>query len=86
MAEHAVQITGLTHGYKDLSITIDGTDISPRALAGLAITAGTDGAPRLTLDVVALSVPKVDGQMEIVVPDETRKILIDLGWTPPTDE
>lgn len=81
-----VQITGLTHGYRDLSITIDGTDISPQALAGLSIKAGTDGVPRLTLDVVAVDVTKVGGQMEILIPDETRGLLVELGWTPPADE
>jgi len=81
-----VQITGLTPGYKDLSLTLDGHTISPRGISGLTIEAGTGEVPRLTLDVLALDITEVGGQMEVLIPEEARELLMTLGWTPPAGE
>lgn len=83
---HDVKITGLGPGYKDLSLTIGGTEISPRGISGLTVEAGAGEVPRLTLDVLALDITEVGGQMEVLIPEEARELLMTLGWTPPTDE
>ena len=80
-----VQITGLGPGYSNTQVTLDGTDVS-RGLTGLTLRADVDDMPRLTLDVLTLDITKVGGQMEILIPDHTRELLVELGWTPPTDE
>lgn len=86
MAARDVQITGLgPTPPPDMRIAIDGADISPRAIAGLSLQAEAGDIPRLTLDVVALDVTKLGGKMEIFLPDETRELLVALGWTPPAE-
>ncbi|WP_201296775.1 hypothetical protein [Nocardiopsis sp. FR26] len=87
MATQDVQITGLVGpGYQDTRITIGDTEVSAQALTGLTLRAEAGDTPRLTLDVLALDVTKVGGQMEILIPDETRALLVELGWTPPASE
>lgn len=85
MRLHDVQITGLTPGYGGTKITIDGTQMPTHRLTGLSLQADVDDIPRLTLDIVALKTTEISGQMQIVIPDETRELLTTLGWTPPTD-
>lgn len=86
MATHDVQITGLTPGYKDMRLTIDGTDISPRALAGLSVRADAYEVPQITLDLSVLDITMLSGEVEILIPRKTRELLVELGWTPPADE
>ena len=81
-----VQITGLTPGCQDLSLTLDGHTISPRGISGLTVEAGASEVPRLTLDVLALDITEVGGQMEVLIPEEARELLMTLGWTPPAGE
>src|SRR5690625_3135968 len=81
-----VQITGLTPGCQDLSLTLDGHTISPRGISGLTVEAGAGEVPRLTLDVLALDITEVGGQMEVLIPEEARELLMTLGWTPPAGE
>lgn len=83
---HDVKITGLAPGYKDLSLTLDGHTISPRGVSGLTVEAGAGEVPRLILDVHVLENTEIDGQMGVYIPEESRELLITLGWTPPTDE
>lgn len=78
-----VQITGLAPGYRDTRVTIGDVDIPTQALRGLTLTAGAGELPALLLEVALIDVTKVGGELEILIPDETRETLLALGWTPP---
>lgn len=85
MSIRDVQITGLAPGYHNTRVTLDGTEVS-RGLSGLTLQADAGDIPRLTLDLCMLDITKVGGQMEILLSDATRELLVELGWTPPANE
>jgi hypothetical protein len=86
MAKQDVTITGITPDYHDLAVTIGGTHLNNDTLSGLTLTAEAFRAPRLTLDVLVYDASTVSGEMNVLIPDETRATLVALGWTPPADE
>lgn len=66
-------------------VELDGHDIS-RSLTGLSLAIEAGCSPAVTLQVQAYEAPvEVDG-VRAVVSDETRALLVRLGWTPPGDE
>lgn len=83
MPARDVQIAGLAPGYRKTRITIGDTQVPTEALSGITIQADVDDIPRLTLDVITLDTTTVSGEMEILIPDQTRDLLVQLGWTPP---
>ncbi|HEY9473386.1 MAG TPA: hypothetical protein VIS06_05965 [Mycobacteriales bacterium] len=64
----------------DGEVSLDGESISD-AVRGLTLTMCAGDIPTLTLDVVADVL--FDGQTDVVIPEETRALLVRLGWTPP---
>jgi hypothetical protein len=84
MSNRAVHITGITPGYENLDVSIDGQQMT-RALRGFSLDAGVGNAPRLTLDMAAFIESTVEGKMTVIIPDETHAALVALGWTPPAD-
>ncbi|MFJ9037470.1 hypothetical protein ACIRF8_12885 [Streptomyces sp. NPDC102406] len=66
-------------------VELDGVDVS-RALYGLTLTVAAGGPPTAVLNVVAKEIPtELDG-VRAHLPDATRELLVQLGWTPPAEE
>lgn len=67
------------------TVHLDGTDIA-HALTGIALTLGVNKAATATLDLVIVDVTEVqDTEARIVIPDATRDLLVQLGWTAPPE-
>jgi len=62
-------------------IEIDGHGV--KSCRGLRLRADVHSIPELELDLLVREHMEVDGQMRVVIPADTREILIRLGWTPP---
>ncbi len=67
---------------RDNLVRLNGQDIT-LTLQGVTLHQGNTGdAPTMTMD---LSMPTitVGGQMRVLLSDDTRSVLVGLGWTPP---
>lgn len=74
--------TGLPGG---TAVELDGMDITS-AIDALSLRLSVSEHPTGVLNVL---LHKVDTEVEnprLVVPDETRDLLVRLGWTPPAEE
>ena len=70
----------------EAKVTLDGRDIS-KALRGIRIDVeyGEPIAAHLELVVYQFHAPNLDGAT-VQIPEATRELLIQLGWTPPAAE
>ncbi|MET9999843.1 hypothetical protein ABZ069_23215 [Streptomyces microflavus] len=67
------------------SIRVGGVDISD-GVQSIAWRAARDECPSMELDLLIFDVTTISSKdTEILLPDETVKTLIALGWTPPED-
>ena len=64
-------------------VTVNGLDVSNAVVWDGATMELRDGWPYVTL-TTCLPTVAIDGHVE--VDDNTRKLLLELGWTPPADE
>lgn len=65
-------------------IKLDGTDVSS-GVRGFVLRSEVGELTRLELDVLVLDTQQFDGEVSVIIPDETREALIAIGWTPPDD-
>lgn len=75
---HPVKITA---GFSS-TVEIGGVDLSA-AVSGLSLTIDHGNLPRLVLTLPIIDGGEVDGEAVVVIPDETKDLLLSLGWTPP---
>lgn len=66
-------------------VHLDGEDIS-NALVGVKVHLTPGSMPMATLEMALWEVPTELDRVRIEVPDETRALLVRLGWTPPAEE
>jgi len=79
----ALRITGGPHA--SASIEINGTDVS-RAVRGLTLTMKVGRLPTVVLEVPVLQGLSAEaGEVDVRIPDETRELLLKLGWTAPEE-
>ena len=65
------------------SVVIDGLDVSSSVRA-YDLHAEVGKIPVLVLDLLPFD-RSVSGQAHVRVPDKTRAVLVQLGWTPPEE-
>lgn len=63
------------------TLELDGVDVAKHVL-GLQLTAKPGHRSELQLTLQLLEF-EVDGEAHVLVPDDVRATLIELGWTPP---
>ncbi|MFJ7269418.1 hypothetical protein ACIQV3_22700 [Streptomyces sp. NPDC099050] len=63
-------------------VQLDGQNIE-RALAGVTLRVALDEVPTAVLDVVLHDLSTEVENPRLVVPGETHKLLVLMGWTPP---
>ncbi|MFI1889823.1 hypothetical protein [Streptomyces jumonjinensis] len=91
--ESALRISGT--GYAGgTKVYVEGKDVS-RALTGVTVQVGVGNVPTATLGVARATATldivlwdlstELDG-VKVVIPPQTRELLIRLGWTPPVEE
>lgn len=66
------------------NVQLDGQDVS-HALAGLKLRMAAGELPQATLDVLVHDL-STEVEARVVIPQETRDLLVRLGWTPPAEE
>lgn len=66
-------------------VELDGEDIS-QTLTGLSVRLDAGELPCIQLDVLVLDLTAELENPRIVIPDDTRDLLIRFGWTPPSDD
>lgn len=64
------------------SIVIDGHDVA-NSTRGFVLCSRAGDVTVLELDLLLIDRTKLNAEVDVVVPAETRDILIKLGWTPP---
>lgn len=65
-------------------LTLDGVDVSGGCRhVTLDLEAGD--VPELRLELVIPEVRTTAGKVDVIVPDDTRELLKQLGWTPPAE-
>jgi phage protein D len=80
MTVRTLQIASNKFGNYD--IMLDDHDISG-AIRGIDLTIHVGALPRAELDLLILEVASHRMAADITIPDSTRELLIQLGWTPP---
>lgn len=66
-------------------VELNGVDIS-RALLGLTLYVRAGEMPTAFLDVIAEEIPTELDEVRAYLPEATRDLLVQLGWTPPAEE
>lgn len=79
---HTVSVALTEHGTHG-RVYIDGTEL--QGIRGLDLKARVGNVATLELDLITYEA-EVDGDLRVIVPEETRQTLVVLGWTPPTAE
>ncbi|MFG2269128.1 hypothetical protein ACGFNY_05060 [Streptomyces chartreusis] len=79
---HTLRISGPGHTSQ---VELSGHDIS-HALTGVTLRLDAGSVPTATLEVALWEVPTELDAVQVKVPDETRELLVRLGWTPPAEE
>jgi phage protein D len=74
--------TGLPGGTQ---VELDGVDVAS-AVTGLSLRIGVNDRPTAVVDVVLHELDTELKNPRVVVPDKTRALLVQLGWTPPAEE
>lgn len=67
------------------TVELDGEDVTA-ALAGLSLTLSAEHRPTAVLNVLLRHTDTEVENPTVVIPDETRDLLVRLGWTPPAEE
>lgn len=79
---HTMRISGPGHASR---VELSGHDIS-HALTGVTLRLDAGSVPTATLELALWEVPAELDAVEVKVPDETKDLLVRLGWTPPAEE
>lgn len=81
---HALRIsrTETGHGHR---VELDGHDIA-HSILGLTVAFKADESPAATLDLILDEIPTETDDVRVHLSDETRDLLVRLGWTPPAEE
>ena len=66
-------------------VELDGQDIA-NSILGLTVTFKGGESPAAALDLVLDEIPTETDDVRVHLPDETRALLVRLGWTPPAEE
>lgn len=66
-------------------VEVGGTDVA-NLVRGFTLTSKVNHLTQLTLDLVVTKGAKVDAGALVSVGAETAALLVELGWTPPTNE
>jgi hypothetical protein len=66
-------------------VELDGHDIANSVL-GVTVAFKGGEMPAATLDLVLDEIPTDTDEVRVHLPDETRDLLVRLGWTPPAEE
>lgn len=66
------------------TVMLDGEDISD-GVRGLTLEAAVGEVTRVTLDIPVVVTSEAADNVEVFMPDQTRDLLIKLGWTPPSE-
>lgn len=82
MPKAKLKISGHPGNYR---VHLDDHDIST-SLRGLSFAVNEQEWPRVTLDVIVWDLQETELDVIASVPDDTRDLLIRLGWTPPKGE
>jgi hypothetical protein len=64
-------------------LLLDGHDVS-YAISGVTVSCHVGQLPVVTVQL-AVHPLDVDGEAVILIPEPTQRMLITLGWTPPTE-
>lgn len=81
-AWHTLRISGPGHTSR---VELSGHDISS-ALTGVSLRLEAGSVPTATLEMALWEMPTELDMVQVKVPDETRELLVRLGWTPPAEE
>lgn len=77
------QVTITSNGTGTGSIHVDGHDIGG-GVREVDFHGAVGEADTVNLELVVFDGTRIDSdEAEVIIPDETRKALVDLGWTPP---
>lgn len=60
-------------------VVVDGCDLSA-GISGISLDAPMGAVPKLTLTLPLMDAATIDGEMRVMIPEETRATLIALGW------
>lgn len=63
------------------TVELDGVDVS-KAVCGLTMKMKAGHLPNVVLEVLVLDL-STESEADARIPDETRELLLKLGWTPP---
>lgn len=66
-------------------VALDGNDIS-KLVTGVTVTYAVGELPRVDLDVLVFVAGSAADLAQVHVSDETKMLLMKLGWTPPTGD
>lgn len=66
------------------NVELNGQDIS-RALKGLTVTLRADAVPSVTLNVLVEKMVSDFFEADLYIPQATRDLLAQFGWTPPEE-
>jgi hypothetical protein len=65
-------------------IELDGTDVS-NAVKGLTLTMKPGQLPTAVLEIPVVDLSSEPGEANVHISDATRDLLVQIGWTPPTE-
>lgn len=83
--KHQVTITSNGTGTGNSSIHLDGRDIS-KGVREVDFHGAVGEADTVNLELIVFDGTRIDSdEAEVIIPDETRKALEALGWTPPEE-
>jgi hypothetical protein len=83
MSEPNLTSVRITSSAATTSVEVGGRDIS-QGLRGVAVSFEADELPRVALDLLVFEVEEMSIEAaEVIVPEETSRVLVALGWTPP---
>ncbi|MER7126746.1 hypothetical protein [Micrococcus luteus] len=82
MSRIEISGTGLPGG---TAVRLNGRDIA-RDLCGLSLTLGADQFPKVELELAVFETVRLELEdVQVYIPDTTRELLVQLGWTPPSN-
>lgn len=81
---HTLRVSRSEDGYGH-RVVLDGQDIA-NSILGLTVAFKGGESPAATLDLVLDEIPTETDDVRVHLPEETRDLLVRLGWTPPAEE
>jgi DNA polymerase III sliding clamp (beta) subunit (PCNA family) len=83
MSEPNLTSVRITSRAATTTVEVGGRNIS-QALRGVAVSFEADQLPRVALDLLVFEVEEMSIETaEVIVPEDTARALVALGWTPP---